>query len=610
MSALSFMTFGQDGYWQQEVEYFIEVELDDSDHIMDGKTRIIYKNNSPDTLQNIFFHLYYNAFQPGSMMDVRSRTIVDPDRRVGDRISLLTENEQGWMEVNNLRQDEFVMNHEIVGTILEATLKEALLPGMSTVITFDWQAQIPIQIRRTGRDNREGIAYSMAQWYPKLCEYDKHGWHANPYIAREFHGVWGDFYVNIILDKDYTIGATGYLQNAEDVGKGYAPGDGKVKRGKRTWKFYAPNVHDFVWAADKEYIHDKVKVDDEFEVHFFYKNDEEIKPVWKKLQDKTPDLFRFASEQFGKYPYNQYSIIQGGDGGMEYPMATLITGQRKERSLVGVTVHEVMHSWYQMVLATNESLYSWMDEGFTSYTSTIVMDHLYPPKKQDINPHIRAYESYFNLIKDGLDEPLSTHADHFETNRAYWTSAYSKGEVFLKQMEYIIGKDNLKQVLLRFYNDWQFKHPTDQDFVRVAEKVSGLELDWYHQYFVNSTKTVDYSIAEINASNGETEIALERKGTMMMPLDIVITLKNGMKELHHIPLRIMRGHKENEEVEGKYIVQDDWPWTHPGYAFKVNHSFSEIASIEIDPSLRLADIDRENNYFAPSSSSDFYWRSN
>lgn len=606
---IALSTLANDCYWQQKVEYFMEVELIDSKHRLDGTSRIIYQNNSPDTLEKIFFHLYYNAFQPGSMMDVRSRTIKDPDRRPGDRISQLKSEEQGWVEVSNLRQDDFVINFETEGTILEGTLKEPLMPGMSTVITLNWQSQIPVQIRRTGRDNDEGIAYSMAQWYPKLCEYDQRGWHTNPYIAREFHGVWGDFYVNLILDEAYTIGASGYLQNANEIGKGYAPGKGKPKRGKLTWKFYAPNVHDFVWAADKSYIHDMVKVDDELTLHFFYQNDEEIIPSWKKLQSKAPEIFRFASEKFGKYPYKQYSIIQGGDGGMEYPMATLITGKRKERSLVGVTIHEAMHSWYQMVLATNEALYSWMDEGFTSYTETLVMDHIYPPKSEVINPHFRAYESYFNLIKAGFDEPLSTHADHYETNRAYWTSAYSKGEVFLKQLEYIIGRQNLEKVLLRYYNEWQFRHPTDLDFLRVAEKVSGLELDWYHQYFVNSTKTVDYAIAEIISNEGNTDIVLERLGSMMMPLDVVVTLKNGTQEMHHIPLRMMRGHK-SEDFNGKIFTQKDWPWTHPGYVFQIGYGINEIESIEIDPSIRMADLERQNNKFTPPANSGFYWRSN
>ncbi|NND77596.1 MAG: M1 family metallopeptidase [Flavobacteriales bacterium] len=596
---------GQD-YWQQKVEYQMEIDVNVKDHSYLGSMYLNYHNNSPDTLDKVFFHLYFNAFQPGSMMDVRSRTIEDPDRRVGDRISQLSESEQGYINVKDLRQDGKPLYFQTVGTILEVQLLEKILPGGSTQFMMGWQAQVPVQIRRSGRDNAENVAYSMAQWYPKLCEYDKQGWHANPYIGREFHGVWGDFDVKINIDKEYTVAATGILQNKDEIGHGYSDAEGKVKKGKLNWHFKADNVHDFVWAADDEYIHD-ILVDGDLELHFFYKDDESIKKNWKDLQPKTRDLFRIVGDKFGEYPHKKYSVIQAGDGGMEYPMATLITGKRKFRSLVGVTVHEVMHSWYQMTLGTNEALYPWMDEGFTSYTSTIIMDELFPPDKEPLNSHFRSYQSYINLVKAGLEEPLSTHADHYNTNRAYGVASYSKGEVFLKQLEYVIGRDALRKTLIRYYNDWKFKHPTDKDFIRVAEKVSGLELDWYLEHFVNSTRTIDYGISKMEAIDRTTEIYIHKIGDMIMPLDVEVTLKDGTKELYHIPLRIMRGEKK-EKYKGKRIVAEDWPWTHPGYILSVNYPIDEIDTVEIDPSMRLADIDRDNNYSSGESVPEIFFK--
>ena len=194
--------------------------MDVKTHRFDGSQKLIYTNNSPDTLNKVYYHLYFNAFQPGSMMDIRSLTIDDPDRRVGDRISKLTDDEIGFQRITSLKQNGKDLNYHTEGTILEVTLNEPILPGKKATFDMEFNAQVPLQVRRSGRDNAEGISYSMSQWYPKMVEYDYLGWHANPYIGREFHGVWGDFDVKITIDPAYTIGGTGYLQNANDIGHG------------------------------------------------------------------------------------------------------------------------------------------------------------------------------------------------------------------------------------------------------------------------------------------------------------------------------------------------------------------------------------------------------
>ncbi|MDO8971549.1 MAG: hypothetical protein Q7U74_12720 [Saprospiraceae bacterium] len=178
--------------WQQRVDYQIQADMDVSKHQYKGTLRLSYTNNSPDTLDRAFWHLYFNAFQPNSMMDVRSRNIADADPRVGSRISKLKPEEHGWIKVKSLMHNGKSLQFETVETILEVALSEPILPGATTVFEMEWDAQVPIQVRRSGRDSREGIDYSMAQWYPKLCAYDEQGWHANPYLAREFYGNWGD----------------------------------------------------------------------------------------------------------------------------------------------------------------------------------------------------------------------------------------------------------------------------------------------------------------------------------------------------------------------------------------------------------------------------------
>src|SRR5690606_36182118 len=342
-------------YWQQHVDYKMEIDMDVKTYQYKGKQQIIYTNNSPDVLTRVFYHVYFNALQPGSEMDVRSTTIPDPDRRVGDRISKLQPNEIGYIKVNSLKQDGTEVSHKTVGTILEVTLAKPIQPGESTTFDMLFDAQIPEQIRRSGRNNSEGVALSMAQWYPKLAEYDVDGWHTDPYIAREFYGVWGDFDVKITIDKNYTIGGTGYLQNPNEIGQGYETGKLNVpKTNKLTWHFIAPNVHDFTWAADPNYVHDTMQIPNGPLLHFFYKSTmpKEKLENWKKLQPLSVQLMQFFSKHIGDYPYKQYSVIQGGDGGMEYAMCTLIMGEGTLEGILGTTSHEMAHTWFQFLLAT------------------------------------------------------------------------------------------------------------------------------------------------------------------------------------------------------------------------------------------------------------------
>ncbi|PKA82955.1 peptidase M1-like protein [Ulvibacter sp. MAR_2010_11] len=583
------------GYWQQKVDYKMEIDMDVKTYQYKGKQDLVYTNNSPDTLNRVFYHLHFNAFQPGSEMDVRSQTISDADDRVADKISKLTPSEIGYIKPTLLTQDGKPVKYEVVGTILEVTLNTSILPGKSTSFHMDWDAQVPLQVRRSGRNNEEGIALSMTQWYPKLAEYDFEGWHADPYIAREFHGVWGDYDVRITINSDYTIGGSGYLQNPAEIGHGYQePGQKTMKpvKGKYTWHFVAPNVHDFTWAADNNYIHDVYKGPNGVDLHFFYKNKPEIIENWKNLQPKTAELMEYFNKHLGPYPYKQYSVIQGGDGGMEYAMCTLITGERKFESLVGVTAHELAHTWFQFLLATNESKHEWMDEGFTSYISGEAMNVVM--KENDPNPHAGSYRGYTFLAKSGKEQPQSTHADRYDSNRGYGISAYSKGAVFLAQLGYVIGEENLQKTLKRYFSEWKFKHPTPNDFIRVAEKVSGFELDWYLTDWTLTTNTIDYGIKSVSDTDGKTTVTLERVGLMPMPIDLYVQYEDGTQESFYIPLQMARAEKPNPFPDWKRTVLKDWAWAYPTYSFEIP-SGKKVKTMMIDATMRMADINPENN---------------
>ena len=593
-------------YWQQKVDYTMEIDVDAPNHQFTGKQKLVYTNNSPDELTRVYYHLYFNAFQPGSMMDVRSRTIADPDGRVRDRIFNLSEDEIGYHNILSLKQDGKDVAFEVDGTILVVELDKPIAPGKKSTFEMEFESQVPLQIRRSGWNNAEGVEFSMSQWYPKLAEYDHQGWHPNPYIGREFHGVFGNFDVKITVPNNYVVGATGILQNPNDVGHGYQDEGREVnyRNDEITYHFKAENVLDFFWGADPDFIHTTAQVPNGPKLHFFYQEavdataDEatnaQYKSNWEQLPDFTVRAFEYANEHFGVYPYPQFSVIQGGDGGMEYPMGTLITGGRSLGSLVGVTVHEMYHSWFQNVLGMNESLYSWMDEGFTSFASAETNLHLFG--RESATPYMGSYRGYFSIVEAGVEEPLTTHADHFNLNRAYSVAAYSKGAVFLAQLSYIIGEETFRKGMLTFHEQWKLKHPTDLDFVSVMEKESGMILDWYYEYFVQTTKTIDYGIKAIVGDENSTLVNIEKIGLMPMPLDVFVEYKDGSTELFYIPLRIMRGEKP-EEFEIERTVLEDWPWVQPEYTFTIPAAASAIKSIVIDASQRLADIDYSNNVF-------------
>ena len=614
---LSVQLFAQPERWQQQINYKIDASLDVQKNTVKGTEEILYTNNSTDTLRKVYFHMYWNAFQPNSNMDARSRElgkntftsrrgdeVKDWDMRVRDRIQNLKPEEYGIQKVNTITingKSQQLIEHE---TILEVVLSQPVLPKSVVKMNVQFEAQVPVQIRRSGRDNKEGVRYSMSQWYPKMVEYDYQGWNTNPYIAREFYGVWGNYDVTLRMDKTYMVGGTGVLQNPT------APLD---KDGNKVWNFKGNTIHDFVWFADNNFKHLSKEVRKGLTLHVYYKaKDAKSDSAWANVLWAAEKALPYMEKKMGAYPYPQYSFIQGGDGGMEYAMATLLAGPG-----LGTVFHEWIHSWYQHILGSNESLFAWMDEGFTSYGEEMV-SHYYETNFATQSPYISEaakkqiqvnldrqskllpavqnsnYSGYIALAKSGFEEPMSTHADHFNTNYAYSNAAYSKGGTFLGVLGYVMGEAKRDQLMLNYYNTWKFKHPNANDFIRVAEKTSGLQLQWLKEYWVNSTKTIDYGLNDIQVSGNAALISIQRIGKLPMPVEVFVTYKDGTSELHYMPLDLMLGGKQQEGTV-KQINHSEWKWANPTYTFETTQPLSAIKSIEIDPSQRMPDINRSNN---------------
>ena len=589
---ISQFALSQKNYWQQHVDYKMVIDVDVEKHTYIGTQRLVFTNNSPDKLDRVFYHLYFNAFKPGTDLEQNSRYSTDDSRTMSNNILMLDEKDWGDVQIKSLKQDGVNVKFKVEETILEVELDKPLGSGASTVLEMEFFVQTPAMIRRSGKNSEDNVAFSMSQWYPKLCQYDDEGWHANPYIGREFYGIWGDFDVTINIDKNYTVAGSGYLQNPELVGHGYAPLKKGVKHGdKISWHFIAPNVHDFSWAADPNFTHDYIDIDGGPRMHFFYKADSKYVDLWKEFQPNSAEFLKFFSNTIGKYPYKQYSVIMAGDGGMEYAMCTFIdgVGHPTMRSLYSVTSHEIAHTWFQFLMATNESKHSWMDEGFTSYIDDVALNVVLKEGKS--LPNAKAYSDYFRWVATGLEEPMTTHADRFKYNTGYGMSAYDKGSIFLSQLQYVIGKDNFDKTLKKYFDDWAFKHPKPNDFIRSAENVSGLELDWYLLDWAQSTMTIDYSINSLYGVDNKTKVVLKRIGQMGMPIDLRVELISGEILDFNIPMTKMRGHKPTE----KSTLLRSWSWAKPYYELWIDVDSKNISKIIIDPKNEMADINRDNN---------------
>ena len=578
----------------------MDIDVDAENFTYQGKQTLTYTNNSPDELKVVYFHLYWNAFKAGSMMDQR----VGGQGKNGDsrlqkdgisRLASIPKTEEGAQNIHWIKQNGKDLKFEIQETIMKVELATPIKPNSSTTFTMDWDAVIPMQIRRSGRNNREGIDMTVTQWYPKIAEYDYDGWATFDYVGREFHAPFSDFEVNIKIDKNYVIGAGGILENPLEV-KGY---DEKATiktddKNKATWKWSAKNMLDFAWAADKDYTVENFTVLDGPKVYYVYQKSDKTK-LWSDSKPYITQFFQLMNATFGRYTYPTYSFIQGGDGGMEYGMCTMILGEANSlEGLLGLMVHEGGHSWNQQIMAYNESMRPWMDEGFTSYYENLVMHQILPPKVATANPFVGTLNAYRNFVKRGIEEPAVWFGDHHDNGGAYSFASYVKGELFLVQLGYIMGEQNLSVTMKEFYNTWKLKHPTDRDLMHIAQKVSGMDLKWFQNYWINTTKTIDYGIKEVKYDANSTTVTLVNNGNIPMPIDFSILTKDKKVINYQIPLNMTHVWKK-KDIYGDFTTLNYWPWTQKEYTFTIPYNKSQISTLGIDFSQRLADVNMADN---------------
>jgi hypothetical protein len=527
-------------YWQQQVNYSIDVTLNDKDHTLNGFAKIEYINHSPDTLTFIWFHLWPNAYK-------NDKTAFSDQllENGSTRFYFSDKEERGYIhrldfKVNNstATTEDHPQHIDIVKLILPSPLP----PGEKCIITTPFVIKLPYNFSRGGHD---GQSYQATQWYPKPAVYDSKGWHAIPYLDQgEFYSEFGNFDVRITVPANYVVAATGELQNEKErewlkTRKDFSwqpqqqslkSADGSVKKvmqqfpessaETKTLQFLQNNVHDFAWFADKRFIvdHDTCVIAGGkiIDVYAYYTPQQ--KTFWAHSLSYAKDALRTRSEWIGPYPYNTCSVVQGPEsfgGGMEYPSISVISPMANPVLLDFTIAHEIGHNWFYGALASNERKHPWMDEGMNTFYDNRYVNWKYKTGEIKIGNENISIKNISRLLFETLavtknDQPIETEADVF-TKENYQLIAYYKTGAWMEYLETTLGTETFDRAIQEYYRQWQHKHPYPEDFKIVMEKISGRNLDsvfswlekkgtlpgtakggWKHTYFPSLKGIAEY----------------------------------------------------------------------------------------------------------------------
>jgi hypothetical protein len=592
-------------YFQQEVNYTIEVELDDVNHMLSGVVYCEYTNNAPDELPFLFFHLWGNSFQDRNTAFARQKL-----RTGSTGFHYADEEERGGYQKVAFWGDGALLVHtldEENPDVAKVMLAQPLQPGATIKMEIPFVLRVPASFSRLGR---VGTSYQMTQWYPKPAVYDQNGWHEMPYLDMgEFYSEFGAFDVSITLPANYVVGATGVLQTASE--QQFLDSLAQVTREtfeenppeelsdielkelnkfppsspeKKTIRYTAEQVHDFAWFADKRFqvLKDAVEVEGGGEVTTwaFFTREEEW--LWKDATDYLNRSVAFYSEKVGPYPYPHATAVQSAlsaGAGMEYPMITVIGTSGNARALDNVITHEVGHNWFYGILASNERDYAWMDEGLNSYyehrymeenyEETSILDQLPEFLTGGVETSINEL-GYQVFAKRRSDQACQTHSNHF-SDMNYWLGAYGKPALALRQLEGWLGTEEMDRIMQTYYQEWKFRHPGPEDFRASLEKSSGKDLSWLFDGLIESTAHIDYRIQKVETTSEGRSVTVSNEARIAAPFSL-------------------SGWQDSVKV---------WEQWYPGFDGKANLVVPDasVERIVLDADHYTLDINRKNNYY-------------
>ncbi|MEJ2053448.1 MAG: M1 family aminopeptidase, partial [Calditrichaceae bacterium] len=587
-------------YFQQRVEYTINAGLDADLKMINANETLVYHNQSPDTLKNIYFYLYMNKFQAGAL------GMNPPLYR--DLGNIHIDN----LKINGRPHNNFSVDH----TIMQVELPKDLAPGDSVKFIFRFSVQLPPASERFGF---MGDHFDVGNWFPTPVVYDRAGWHLHQHLDNEFYQEWGDFRVNIRVPKGFVVGATGDLLNADYALQDTAQAvkenyyNNPDDTATTTWKFKADRVHDFAWTADPDYI----LMQSEWNgITLNVLAMSVDAPGWRQVTDWGIGALKFYYETYGPYPYKQFTVADTyiRAGGIEYPnivmINTSIHPDLRLNRFKAVVVHEMAHNWFYGLLGNNQTEEEWMDEGFTTFAEIECMEALfgkednYSPNRDTWFRKIFWYENndrknsaleYLQYAKQGMDKnPIDLYPDYLGWST--YITQYSKTADVLFMLESVLGDSMFDAAMKNYFNEWKFKHPYRSDFIASFEKTANRNLDWFFQQWLNTNWQLDYAVDDVDgnwkAEKGKKQyyakIDLTRKKPVFIPIDLDIKLKNGDTVKYHIPVDNNAKHEKGRKV------LPYWHFSRNKYTADILLN-DEIDKVEIDASQRLMDINRLNN---------------
>ncbi len=529
--------------WQQDVVYEIRATLRVETHTLEGTEVLVYRNNSPDTLDHLWIHLYPNAYR-----DRESKYAKEEELMGNYTFSFSGAEDRGYVEIASVSSEGRPLEYEVDGTKMRVESARPLKPGEELYLEIEFHLKIPKIFSRLGHKGRH---YEMSQWYPKAVVYDAHGWHPDGYHALgEFYGEFGDYDVWITLPHDMVVGATGVLVEPEEEIKrmdSLAAGE-RLEReeGTKTLHFRAEKVHDFAWVADPDYRlirgeHGRTRIN----ILCLPKHE----GAWKEVLGYARDALAYYGTWYGDYPYSTLTVADGylgAGGGMEYPNLVIISVESPSltRLLELVVMHEIGHQWFYGVLGSNEMDETWLDEGINSFSELRYMEEKYGregnlfnwPKWLDFMPSFgdRWFHqvAYYIAATNHAEKPILTPAHEFVHELvAYQAAAYSKAAWVVDMLRYLLGDETFDEVMRTYVQRYSYKHPHTPDFIQVAEEVSGQELDWFFDQWLRTTEVCDYGIRRVERKGETTEVVVERKGGIVMPVDVLLETKDGDRHL-------------------------------------------------------------------------------
>lgn len=563
-------------YWQQWVEYDMDVYLDVDQKTLQASSNLSYVNNSPDSLDRILMHLYHNAFNQGTIA-----------QSVWEAYGQPFDLEKGWtgIRIQKAVSDSLELAFTIRDdTILDIVLNKPLLPGDTLSFNLDWTSMIHPYFDRSGWKAQQ---FDFTQWYPKFVVYDENGWHDDPFGDwGEFYGEFGKFSVNLDVPANQIVAATGIVTEGDPGWEAVTVDTSKLwedwvdafriaredyladldSTERRQVRFLAENVHDFTWICSPDFVYEHGEWNG-IDVHAVFTP--EVGKKWTKdVVRWGQNSLEWLSGKFGMYAWPQITIAKAiGGGGMEYPM--IVLDYTDSESLA---VHEIGHNWFYGMFGNDELDDAWLDEGFTTFQTRWYLEQHYPDNGYSLSRgYITPFEAdhlprqmylerdlkpTIEYMLSPANEPIAIHSFDFNDYSSYNYNAYEKPAIMLDMLKNYLGETRFLAGMQLYFARWSFKHVNEDRFIKAMEDGCGEELDWFFDQWLHTThyvdyKLVDWSVTKHDQDHFTTRINVDNKGGMFVPIPATVYGETG--ETASAPLKEFRYRDQGViEVESNF----------------------------------------------------------